>query len=142
MREILALLALCFLLAACPKNEDVTVSSNNELNDLQDLVEVADYFYDNPSIDITIVKKVEAMIYGKVLSTRTLQPEIDKLNGASIKGLCAVVALSREPSFGKALGDGLLSQQVTSYLASIEPRLKARTNDLKKTIFTDSDCAI
>lgn len=73
---------------------------------------------------------------------RTLQPQISKLNGASLKGLCAVVVLSRNPRFGKALGDGQLSQLAISYLKSIESQLKERTNELKETIFTDSDCAI
>lgn len=142
MRNILALLALCLLLIACSKQEDVTVISNNELSDLQTLTEVADYMYENPSIDKAIVKKIEGMMYKKVIGARTLQPEITKLNGASLKGLCAVVALSRNPDFGKAINDVQLSHLVTNYLTSIEPQLKDYTNELKKTVFTDSDCAI
>ena len=142
MRNILALLATFLLLAGCSSQEDHTVVSDNTLNDLKELTEVAEYFYENLSIEEKIVKKVEGMIYRKVIGVRTLQPQISKLNGASLEGLCAVVVLSRNPRFGKALGDGQLSQLAISYLKNIEPQLKERTNELKETIFTDNDCAI
>ena len=142
MRNVLVLLAICLVAVGCSKKEDITAISNNELNDLQVLVEVSEYFYANPSIEKPIVKKVDGMVYGAIVSARALQPTISKLNAASLKGLCAAVVLSRNPSFGSAVNDPQLTQLVKNYLTSIEPLLKEHTNELKKTIFTDRDCAI
>ena len=142
LKKIVTLLVIGFLILGCDKKDDVTVISNNQLNDLKPLVEVAEYLYSNPAADKSIVKKVEGMIYGKVIGVRALQPEITKLNGASLKGMCAVIILSKHPDFGQSTNDAQLTQLVTDYLKTIEPKLKEHTNELKKTVFTNSDCAI
>jgi len=142
LRNLATLMVFGLFVLGCAKKDDVTVVSNNVLNDLKPLVEVAEYLYTNATVDKPIVKKVEVMIYGKVISVKTLQPELTKLNGASLKGLCAVVAFSRNTNFGKSINDAQITQLVTNYLNSIEPILKAHTSELKKTVFTNSDCAI
>ena len=139
----LVLCILCILLVSgCANERDGIYYSDLILNDMQPIVEVVEYLYANPPHEESITKKMEFVVYGKVLALKAIDSGIERLNGRSIKGMCAVISLSREKEFGSSIADNELTQLVKGYLEAVAPRVKAKAAMLMKTVFTDSDCAI
>ncbi len=116
--------------------------SNHTLNDMRPIVEVVEYLYANPPEDESVTKKMEFVVYGKILALKGMTPNIERLNGMSIKGLCAAISLSKENDFGNAVADEELTKFVKDYLETVEPIVKAKADALKNTVFTEDDCAI
>ncbi len=71
-----------------------------------------------------------------------IAPEVGRLNGTSIMGLCAIISLSKMNEFGRSIADEGLTKSVKGYLEAVEPLVRAKADALKKTVFTEHDCAI
>ena len=121
---------------------DEVYFSDHTLNDMRPIVEVVEYFYANQPRDASVTRKMEFVVYGKVLALKGMAPNIERLNGMSIKGLCAAISLSKKEGFGNAVADEELTKLVKSYLESVEPLVKAKADALRNTVFAEDDCAI
>ena len=80
--------------------------------------------YESKPQNPALLKKVEIMIFSKLVTARTLSPNIEELNISSIKGLCAVIAFSKNINFGSSLNDPEIEGLVKGYISSIEPHIK------------------
>ena len=128
--------------SGCAKESEEIHFSAHTLNDMGPIVEVVKYLYQNPPDDESVTRKMEFVVYGKILALKAMAPEIELLNGMSIKGLCAVISLSKENEFGSFVADEELTALVESYLEAVEPQVKARADALENTVIAEGDCAI
>lgn len=139
MRYVIGIAILALL--GC-SDIDSTTAAGNELSDIKPLWEILVEVNKSSDIEDSAIEKVEFLIIQKIMVVRSLRPDVSKLNGSALEGLCAAVLYSESSYFNIGEKDRVISNSVKDYLSSIRPDLESEVRDLKETNWTNEKCPI
>ena len=130
MKLSLVLIFLSVIVTGCGQTISVNELSNLQASQLLPLSNALKALYRSNPKESSAIRNIEYSVIEKIVILRSVETDISKLGVPTIKGLCSIIDLQTNKSWGAEIKDKSLLKIVNGYLISVRAEAAQRANQL------------